>query len=488
MEQKSIKKNSIFNILNKILGMIFPMITFPYASRILLPEGLGKINFANSIIDLFVLLAGLGIVTYATREASNVRDDRQALSKFVTEVVIINLFSTLAAFAILGITLAFSTKLQDYRTLLLVASSRILLATFGIDWLFAAQEEFRYITRRTFIFQIISLIFLFAFVRSPKDINHYMAFTVLSAAGANVCNFFYARKFFDFTFAKGLEIKKHLRPIFILFASVLAASVYTILDKTMIGIMRTDAEVGYYAAATKIGRMFILVLAAITGVSLSRLSYYIEHDKEKYKSLLNNAANVLQALSMPIAVGLALLARPTIILFCGKNYEPSILCMQILCATIFTTIFNDFISNLVFVTHRKNAYVLYPVVFGACVNFVMNFILIPRYGIAGAAVASITSEALMLAVKIFLAYKTLGGTLYFFSKIYQYAAGALVMGLFVAFLMANFGQSVATVILEAASGALVYALVLLAFRNEHFLNILKLAQKKITQLLRTCKS
>lgn len=118
----------------------------------------------------------------------------------------------------------------------------------------------------------------------------------------------------------------------------------------------------------------------------------------------------------------------------------------------------------------------------------MNFILIPRYGIAGAAAASITSEALMLAVKIFLAYKTLDGSLFFFSKIYQYAAGALVMGLFVAFLMLKLDQSVATVILEAASGALVYALVLLAFRNEHFLNILKLAQKKITQLLRTCKS
>jgi len=479
MEQKSIKKNSVFSILTKVLGMVFPMITFPYASRVLLPEGLGKINFANSVMDIFVLLAGLGIGTYAVREAAKVRDDRERLSKFVTEILTITFFSTLVSFAILAAALIFWQKLRDYKVLLILASARIILTTFGLEWFMEAQEEFRYIARRTFAFQLISIAFLFIFVRSPQDINKYMMFTVLSAAGANVCNFFYARKFFDISLGKGLEIKKHLRPIFILFASVLAASAYTILDKTMIGLMRTDAEVGYYAAATKISRMFILILAAFIGVAMPRLSYYLENEKEKYRTLLNNTSNILQALSIPMAVGLALLARPIILLFCGKNYESAIFCMQLLCPTVFATIFNGVASDLIFVTHRKNAYVLYPVVFGSCVNFLMNLVLIPRYGITGAAVASITSEALMLAVKLFLAYKTLGGTLYFFSKIYQYLLAALVMALAVLFLMQKLDQTVATVILEAAAGAIVYALVLLLFRNEHFLNILALAQKKV---------
>ncbi|MBP5448202.1 MAG: flippase [Treponema sp.] len=479
MEEKSIKKNSIFNILTKILGMIFPMITFPYASRVLLPDGLGKINFANSVIDIFVILASLGIGAHAIREASKARDDRQELSKLATEIIVINLATMTISFAIFAIALIFSQKLQDYKILLFLASARILLATLGLEWLIVSQEEFSYIARRTFVFQLISIAFLFTFVRSPKDINYYMLFTVLSAAGANICNFFYSRKFFDFSLAQKLEIKKHFKPIFALSASVLASSVYTILDKTMIGIMRTDAEVGYYSAAIKINRMFILVFSAIVGVLLPRLSYYMENDKEKYKTLLNNAANILQALSIPMAIGLALLARPIILLFCGKNYENAITCMQILCFTVFVTPFNTFIADLVFVARRKNSYVLYPVVLGACVNFVMNLVLIPRYGITGAAVASITSEALMLAVKIFLAYKTLGGTLYFFSKIYQYAAGTLVMALAVVLLMLKLDQSVATVILEAASGALVYALVLLAFRNEHFLGIVELAKRKI---------
>ena len=241
MQEKSIKANSIFNILTKILGMIFPMITFPYASRVLLPDGLGKINFANSVIDIFVMLASLGIGSHAIREAAKVRDDRRALSKLATEVIVINLATMTVSFALFAAAISFSAKLQGYKTLLFLASARILLATLGLEWLMVAQEEFRYIARRTFAFQLISIAFLFTFVRSPKDINFYMAFTVLSAAGANVCNFFYARKFFDFTFAQGLEIKKHLKPIIALSASVIASSVYTILDKTMIGAMRTDA-------------------------------------------------------------------------------------------------------------------------------------------------------------------------------------------------------------------------------------------------------
>lgn len=479
MEQKSIKKNSIFNILTKILGMVFPMITFPYASRVLMPDGLGKINFANSVIDIFVLLASLGIGSHAIREAAKVRDDRQALSKLATEVIVINLATMAFSLALVAIAISFSQKLQDYKTLLLLASARIFLSTFGLEWLMVSQEEFRYIARRTFVFQLISTAFLFCFVRSPEDINYYMVFTVLSAAGANVCNFFYARKFFDFSFTKGLEIKKHLKPILALSASVLASSVYTILDKTMIGVMRTDAEVGYYSAAIKIGRMFILLLSAIVGAALPRLSYYMENDKEKYNSLLNNAANIMQALSIPMSVGLALLARPIILLFCGKNYESAITCMQTLCFTVFVTPFNSFISDLVFVARRKNAYVLYPVVFGACVNFLMNFALIPRFGIIGAAAASITSEFLMLSIKSFLAYKTLGKTLFFFSKIYQYIAGALAMALVVVLLILRLEQSIAVLILEVFVGALVYALALLIFRNEYLIDILKSVRKKL---------
>ena len=146
-----------------------PIITFPYASRVLLPKGIGMVNFANSIVSYFVMIAGLGISGYATREASRLRNDKISLSKFCKEILTINFISTGIAYILFIIALLFIPKLHDYKILLLVSSSSILFTTIGIDWFYTSQEEFKYITIRSFIFQIISLVFLFTFVRSSKD-------------------------------------------------------------------------------------------------------------------------------------------------------------------------------------------------------------------------------------------------------------------------------------------------------------------------------
>ena len=141
------------------MGIIFPIITFPYASRILLPEGIGKVNFANSIIGYFSLLASLGIGTYATREAAKIRDDKLLLKKFVKEILFINFISTLISYILFFMVLFFVPKLFDYRKLLLICSLTILFNTLGINWFYSAIEEYTYITTRTIFFQIIKSAF-----------------------------------------------------------------------------------------------------------------------------------------------------------------------------------------------------------------------------------------------------------------------------------------------------------------------------------------
>lgn len=76
-KQKSLKKNAIYTFIKALMNIIFPIISFPYASRVLMPEGIGKVNFANSIIDYFIIIASIGITTYAVREASQIRDDKE---------------------------------------------------------------------------------------------------------------------------------------------------------------------------------------------------------------------------------------------------------------------------------------------------------------------------------------------------------------------------------------------------------------------------
>ncbi|MBQ5645905.1 MAG: oligosaccharide flippase family protein, partial [Treponema sp.] len=166
MAEKSLKKNAIYSFIKAFMNLAFPVITFPYASRILLPEGIGKVNFANSIVSYFIMIAGLGIGTYAIREAAKVRNDKTQLTKFSKEILSINLIATAIAYILFFIAFIFIPKLNPYRTMLLICSTKILFTTIGMDWFYSALEEFKYITLRSVFFQAISLIFLFIFVRT----------------------------------------------------------------------------------------------------------------------------------------------------------------------------------------------------------------------------------------------------------------------------------------------------------------------------------
>ena len=181
---KSLKKNAFFNFVKCFMNIIFPIISFPYASRILLPQGIGRVNFANSVIEYFLIIAELGISTYAAREAAKIRDDKEKLNKFAREIFTINIFSTVFSYTLLLFSLIFVDKFSEYRTLLIICSTKVLFTTAGIAWLFTAMEDFGYITMRSIAFQVLSLIFLFAFVHDSGDVYQYAAMGVFSNVGS----------------------------------------------------------------------------------------------------------------------------------------------------------------------------------------------------------------------------------------------------------------------------------------------------------------
>ena len=180
IRQKSLKKNALFSSIKSVMNIIFPIISFPYASRILLPEGIGSVNVANSIIEYFLLIADLGIGTYAAREAARIRDNKYELSKLTREILFFNFITTTIAYLLLIISLLFINRLSDYRLLLIICSTKILFSTIGIGWLYTAQEDYGYITIRHIAFQIISLILLFTLVKSKEDYLIYAGIGVFS--------------------------------------------------------------------------------------------------------------------------------------------------------------------------------------------------------------------------------------------------------------------------------------------------------------------
>ena len=195
MSQKSLKTNAFLNTLKTVLTLFFPLITFPYSSRVLGPENIGKVNFAQSVVSYFAIIASLGISTYATREAAKVRDDREKLSQISSEIFIINLISTVIAYVLLVASLIFVRKFDDYRLLIIICSTLIVFTTVGMGWLYQAVEDYLYITVRSLAFQIISVILLFTLVKSKDDYLWYASINIISNVGANILNFIHARKY-----------------------------------------------------------------------------------------------------------------------------------------------------------------------------------------------------------------------------------------------------------------------------------------------------
>lgn len=401
MKENSLKKNSLVNLIKTVLGLIFPLITFPYASRVLGVSNIGRVNFANSTINYFVLLAGLGISNYAIREGAKIRDDPSAINKFCTEMLLINVMSTTISY--LGVfTLLKIPAFQSYQHLLLLFSTTILFNIIGVSWLFYIYEEFVYITVRTILFQIISLVLLLLCVRHNSDIMIYAGILVFSSVGSNIFNIFHSRKYVKF-FPK-LDFKyytlgTHLKPIFIIFGISIASTIYLNLDMTMLGLQAGDYEVGLYTAATKISGMASTVISSVCAVFLPRLSYYLKMGKKNdFRFVVDTAFYYILGLTIPAATGIFLLSREIILLFSGAAFLEAVPAMMIKAPNIILSVLNGFIAVQLFVPLNKEKASLYATISGAVVNGLLNYILIPHWGAVGAAIATICAEGCVLFI------------------------------------------------------------------------------------------
>ena len=484
MKKKSLKINALFSVIKTIMSLIFPLITFPYASRILLPEGIGKVNFANSIISYFGIIASLGISTYGIREASKIKNDKQQLSKFVIELFIINLISTIVSYAILYACIICIPKLQEYRLLLFICSLSIFFTTLGLEWLYNTFEEYGYITIRSFVFQIISIILLFLLVKTTNDYTKYACIIVISSVGSNICNFINARKFIDIRNIRKIEIKKHIKPILIFFGSTLAISVFTILDTSMLGFLSTETEVGYYTAATKLIRMIRDLFPAIFTVLFARLSSYANDVKEanNYTDIINNTINFIICFSIPIIVGLLLLGKNIIEILSGISYIKALPTMYIMTPVILFSSLAGFLGGNILLSKGKEKIYLLCVIIGAFINFLLNFLLIPKKGALGAGISTVITEFMLMTVYICLLKNSLDFKS-FIIPIIQYVCSSMFMGGILYIIQRYIKSYVLQIIIMPIIGFILYISLLILTKNNFINNIFQMIFSKINKII-----
>lgn len=401
MKQNSIKINFIMNIFLTMSAFIFPLITFPYVSRILLPDGIGKVSFVTSIVTYFNMFAQLGIPTYGIRLCAQVRDDKNELSQVVHELLFINLIMSVFMYITLAICIFLIPKLSAEKNLFIIISSTIVFNAIGVEWMYKGLEKYTYITIRSFIFKIIALIAMLVLVHEKKDYLIYGAITVFAASASNVLNFINSHKYVYLNHVKKYNIRRHVKPILIFFAMSCATIIYTNLDTVMLGFMTSDTDVGYYNAAVKIKVVLLGLVTSLGTVLLPRVSYYIEHDmKEQFWEISQKAIEFVFVISLPLIVYFIVFAKEGIYFLSGHAYGGAILPMQIIMPTLLWIGLTNIMGMQMLVPLGKEKYVLYSEIAGAIVDLLLNYVLIPHIASKGAAIGTVIAEFVVWIVQV----------------------------------------------------------------------------------------
>lgn len=381
-------------------SILFPLITFPYVSRVLLSEGNGKVAFASSVITYFTMFASLGIPTYGIRACAKVRDDKEKLSKTAQELLIINSVTMLITCLAYVLSILFVSKFGAEKELFIINGIGMVLNVFAVNWLYNALEQYAYITVCNLLVKIVSLVLMFLLVKHPDDYIIYGAITMIASSVSYVFNFIYAHKFISFKKSGTYEFRQHLKPIFIFFATSAAINVYTNLDVVMLGFMKGDVEVGYYNAAIKVKTILTTLITSLGTVLLPRLSYYVKKDKkDAFYHTIAKAVNFVVVLGIPLTFYFGMFAEESILFLAGEDFMGAIRPMIILMPTILLIGLSNITGIQVLTPQNEEKKVLYSILWGAAVDFVLNLVLIPKFASSGAAFATVMAELAVLIVQ-----------------------------------------------------------------------------------------
>ena len=384
MQQKSLKLNFIMNAILTMSSFLFPLITFPYVSRVLLPVGTGRVSFANSVVTYFVMISQLGIPTYGIRACAVVRDDEEKLKKTVYELFFINVVMSIFAYIVFFAALAYVPRLRADRTLFLITGTLIFFNTIGVEWLYKALEQYTYITIRSIIFKFIALIAMFALVRNVDDYVIYGGISIFAASASNVFNFIRLRKIIGKRKVTNLNFRQHFKPVFTFFIISCATTIYTNLDNVMLGFIKDDVEVGYYNAATKIKNILVSIVTSLGTVLMPRTSYYIQQGMmDEFYRLSKKAIKFVLLIASAMMIYFMIFAREGVLFLSGEAFEGAILPMIIVMPTLLFIGLTNIMGIQMLIPMGKE-----------------NAVMIPMMGSTGAAIGTLVAEFVVLIVQM----------------------------------------------------------------------------------------
>ena len=471
---QSVKVNYILNLINTGTQMLFPLITFPYVCRVIEADGIGQINFFQSIISYISLFTCLGIPMYAIREIARDRSDVVQMNRTAMEILLLHSMLTLVGYAIVAILCLTVPQIQVNIPLFLILSLTIFFTAIGCEWFYQGIEDFKYITIRGLIIKTVSVVLLFIFVKSKTDLLYYGCYTAFGVLGGNIFNFFRLRKYIhreNIIFSE-LHIKRHIKPVLKVFSFSVVTSIYLQLNTVLLGFLKNALAVGYFAAATKVMQMLLTMSACLGSVMMPRASHLIAENKEdEFNRLIQKSYDFTLAIALPMTIGLIFCAPSLITALCGVKFEHSILPSQIIAPIILmVAISNVFGIQVLFPKGKINIVTLCCGI-GAVADLILNLCLIPFFSYIGTSIAYLGAEVATTVSMYFIGRKYIP-IIYFKKSHLTYALGCIVMALALYGISLLQLPTLTILLLQGCCGVLAYFIILCICKDEMLVQIL----------------
>lgn len=457
----TIKRNFAYQSIYQILTMLLPLITAPYIARVLGAENVGVYSYTYIIANYFVVFAMLGLEQYGNRGIAQVRDCAEEKNRVFSELVslhlMISVFVALVYFAYVLLCTS------PYKAIMLFQGIYVLSAVFDVNWFFFGIEKFKLTVTRNIIIKLISVAMLFLLVRDRNDLWVYTLIMALSTFVSQLVLWRYLFKYVSFCKIELRGIFSHLKPLLILFVAVIAAHIYRMIDKVMLGWFGQMADLGCYEYADKIIRIPLGLITALGNVMLSKMSNLAAHkDIAESERILAGSALFVIFLSVAMAFGIAGIAPEFAVIFLGNEYGETAVLMMILAVTVPMIGWNNFVRTQILIPMQQDKIYTVAVIAGAIVNFSLNVILIYFYRARGAAAATIFSYLTVMLIQMKPLWKTSDVKRYLGYLRYALFEG-LVMFAAVRRIGRRMGVSIAAIVVEIITGALIYGLLFLIF-------------------------
>lgn len=422
-------RNYFSNLLFQLLNVALPLITSPYLARILGADRIGEYSYIQSIVSYFAMFAIMGTSIYGQRKIAQCIALSESLRKPFFEIVILRTITTVC---FLGLYFATIFPGMENRILTAIAAIEILCVAFDISWFFQGIEEFQTITICNGIAKLTGAACIFLFVKTKADLELYVGILLGCTLAGNISQWFFAFSKINGEKCAGKRLVPHILPALHLFISQIAIQTYTVLDKTMIGLItHSNVENGYYDLSQHLIRALVAIITSIGAVMASRIAIIWHKKDADYKKdiqdLMMLSFRLVFAVGIPITVGILIIASRFVPIYYGEGNDPIIQLLHILAFIVPIIGCSNIIGIQLFVPSGREKLLTKSVIIGALINVAFNAVMIPKYAAVGAAIASVIAELTVTGVQLFFIRKEIDIKKLFFIFI-RYLLFSIVMG------------------------------------------------------------